>query len=140
MVAPLLVGHFASYPLMFLAAASTMSLSIVWRGAALEAAQAVTAPRTGVERWLVAQVGLAPAEAATFVMVMEPVLGVLALIFVVSHLAAIPWARAAARAAADPAARLTARRAATRFVATAAGVTGLLVAAGIGGWIYIFAR
>jgi hypothetical protein len=140
LIGRLLVGHFASYPMMFFCAASSMSLSIVARGDALEAALAVATPRTGIERWLVAKVGLAPPEAATFVMVMQPVLGVLAVVFVVSHLAAIPWARAAARAAVDEAERAAERRGAKRFFATTASATGIVVAVGLVGWIYILTR
>src|SRR5690606_6637437 len=127
----LLIGHFAAYPMMFLSAAASMSLSIVIRAEAIEAVQTIAAPRTPVEQWLASRVGMGAPEAAAFAIVMEPVLVLLAVLFVVSHLAAIPWAAAARRAAIAPEEKPGERRAARRFVAATATTTGVVILAGL---------
>ena len=140
LVTRLVIGHFASYPMMLLSAMSTMSLAIIGRSDAIAAIESLAAPRSVVERWLVAEIALSPAEAAAFALVMEPIVYGLAALFALSHLASVPWALAARRAALDEDEKPREKRAARLFVALTAGPTGLVVLAGLVGWIVIFSR
>jgi hypothetical protein len=135
-VARFVVAHFACYPMMFWASVAGMSLGILLSKEALEAVAEQAAPEGAVQRWLVARVGLDAAEAASFEVVMTPVVVVLAVLFVVSHVASLPWALAARRAAlgGDAAAVERGRR---LWLRASLGLTGLVVVAGAVGWAVI---
>jgi hypothetical protein len=132
------VAHFACYPMMFWASVAGMSLGIIASTRRLEAVADQIEPANAFQRWLVMRVGLDAAEAASFQIVMTPVAVVLAIIFVVSHVASIPWGLAARRAALYPAlGKADVERARRIWLRTSLGVTGLVVLAGAVGWVVI---
>ena len=140
----LLAGHFACYPMMFAATAATMSLSIILqKERLLELGRVVdAAPGSGFQGWLVDKVGLAVSEAAIFEVIISPIVYLALIIFIATHVASVPWALAARRAALEPEDednRSALSRATTRFFIASAGTTGLFVVAGMIGWIIIFA-
>ena len=138
LVSRLFVAHMVCYPMIFVAAAAAMSLSIISQGEALLQAAAITSPSTAVQRWLMAEVGVDVVEAASFEIIMRPVLGVLLAIFVIAHLASVPWALAARRAAfTNDWGGATVRRARLRWAVASLGTTGLVVVAGLVGWLVI---
>ena len=70
---------------------------------------------------------------------MSPIVWVLLLIFVATHIATVPWALAARAAVIDPPRGERRLARATRlFFIAGAGTTGLAVAAGVVGWVIIF--
>ena len=138
LVSRLFAAHVVSYPLMFVAAAAGMSLSIIANDEALLQVVATMAPTTGIQRWLMAEVGLGMVEAASFEIIMRPVVVVMLAVFVISHAASVPWALAARRAAlADDWGGAEIRRARLRWVVLSLGATVLVVLAGAVGWVII---
>ncbi len=138
LVSRLFAAHMVSYPLMFVAAAAGMSLSIIASGEALLEAAGTGAPTSAVQRWLIAEVGLGVVEAASFEIIMRPLVVVLLVIVVISHGASVPWALAARRAAlADDWGGVEVRRARLVWVVASLGVTALVVLAGAVGWVVI---
>jgi cytochrome b561 len=130
----LLIAHFASYPMMFAAAVAGMSVSIVAQKTALMAVADQMEATTATQRWLSERIGLGVGDAAAFELIMTPMLVALLVIFVVSHAAALPWARAARDG--PPEAEAKARRG---YLVAAVGTTLLVVVAGLVGWVLIFA-
>jgi hypothetical protein len=130
-------AHFLCYPLMFVGAAAGMSLAIVFQAGALMAAELTAEPETAFQRWLVGEVSLGPAEAAAFEVIMKPVAVALAVIFVLAHVAAVPWALAARRKALGEADAAAVRKARNTWIVASLGTTGVVVIAGIVGWAVI---
>jgi hypothetical protein len=133
----LALAHLLTYPLLLWVAMATMSLSIVARRAALLAAEGQTEPEGAVQRWLVGRVGLGAAEAASFELIMAPVLVGLAAMAVVTHLAAVPWALAAGRHARGLADEASVRRAFRGWLLVSLVPAGVAVLAGLVGWAVI---
>ncbi|MBW2457921.1 MAG: hypothetical protein JRI68_25675 [Deltaproteobacteria bacterium] len=138
LVSRLFVAHMVCYPMMSVAAAAGMSLSIIANDEALLQAGAITSPATAVQCWLMAEVGLDVVEAASLEIIMEPVLVVLLVVFVIVHAGSVPWALAARRAAlTDDWGGATVRRARLRWAVASLGSTLLVVVAGLVGWLVI---
>jgi len=138
LVSRLFVAHMVCYPMMFLAAAAGMSLSIIVNDEALLAAATTTEPTSGVQRWLINEVALDVVEAASFEIIMRPVVAVLLGVFVVAHVASVPWALAARRAAlVDDWGSADVKRARLRWAVVSFGSTALVVVAGLVGWAII---
>jgi len=142
----LLLAHLLSYPLLFVAALASMSLAIVGLEDALLGVGAAREPASGLQRWLMHQLGLSLGDATRFEIIVKPVALGLCLLLLVTHLGAIPWALCAARevrargtAEAQAALRRLAR-ARRWWLAASLGPTALLVLAGIAGWAWIFTR
>lgn len=134
----LLAGHFAAYPMTFAAAMAGMSLSIIAQEKKLLAVSVQLEPTSAAQRWLIDEVGLGVVEAASFEVIMLPLGWVLLVIFVVSHVASLPWALAGRRAAADPERRgASLDRARKRWLWASLGTTGAVVLAGAVGWAVI---
>ena len=139
LIGRLVAGHFACYPMMVAASIATMSLSIIAQREALLRAELQRQPSTDFQRWVIEQVDLDVVEAVRFELIMSPIVWVLLLIFVATHIATVPWALAARAAVIDPPRgerRLA--RATRHFFIAGAGTTGLAVAAGVVGWVIIF--
>jgi hypothetical protein len=142
----LLLAHVLSYPLLFVAAASALSLAIIrYQQALLEAGQ-IHEATSGLQRWLGHELGLSPGDAARFEIVMKPVGLALGILLVVIHLSALPWAFASAREVRSrgmpegEAAARRLRRARRWWLVASLGPTSLLVLGGLGGWIWSLTR
>lgn len=127
--------------MMLAASVFAMSLSIVFQRDDLLAV--ANRPDPGLEsqtqRWLVERVGLGVADAISFELIMRPVMVVLLVIFVVTHLASVPWALAARRAAlAGDAGKPALARATRHFLIIVGITTGTVLVAGTIGWVIIF--
>lgn len=129
-------AHFLCYPMLFWTAIAGMSVPILLREQALLSAAEQTEPIGTFQRWLVAEVGLAAPDAASFDVVMMPLGVVLVLLFVVVHAASLPWARGAMKSAAqgDPSHERRGRRI---WLSASLGVAGLVTLAGAVGWARI---
>ncbi len=117
-----------------------MSLSIVWQEDALVAAGQTTLAKSAFQRWVIEEIGMGTGDAAAFELVMTPLAVALAVLFVVGHVTAIPWALAARRQAlgvGDPSAS---RRARKLWLIATLGATGIVVASGFVGWVTILLR
>lgn len=137
LIGRLLATHFLCYPLMFIGAAAGMSLSIVLQKQSLLAAGATRESESGFQRWLVGEVGLSIADAAVFERIIVPTSIVLAVIFVLAHVASVPWALAARRKVLGRADDAEVRRARNVWIIASLGGTGLVVLAGLVGWSII---
>jgi hypothetical protein len=138
LVSRLIATHLACYPMMFVAAAAGMSLSIIANEGALLQAAETTEPTGGIQGWLISEVGLGVVEAASFEIIMRPVLVVLLVVFLISHAASLPWALAARRAAlTDDWGGVAVKRARLRWMGASLGSTALVVVAGAVGWLII---
>jgi hypothetical protein len=131
-------AHFACYPLLFVAAALGMSLTIVTQGDALTAVQGQLEPATRVQAWLIERVGLGVPEAASFEIIMRPLCYALGAIFVLGHAAALPWALAARRHVLGTADAAAVGRARRLWLIGSIGPTALVTLAGTVGWLVIF--
>ena len=142
----LLVAHLLCYPLLFTVAMAAISLAIIRYEQALLEAGTASGAASGVQRWLMREVGLSLADAARFEIILKPVGGALALLFVVLHVVSVPWALAAAREArarGTPEAELAQRRlrrAQRWWLGSSLGLTALLVLGGLAGWVWILTR
>jgi hypothetical protein len=142
----LLVAHLLSYPLLFAVAMAAISLAIIRYEQALLDAGAAPEAASGLQRWLVREVGLSLGDAARFEIILAPVGLALAVLFVVLHLIAVPWALAAARevrSRGTPEAEVAhrrLRRAQRWWLGASLGLTALLVLCGLAGWVWIFTR
>jgi hypothetical protein len=142
----LLIAHLLCYPLLFALSLALISLTIIRYEQALLEAGAGSGAGSGLQRWLVREVGLSLADAARFEIILKPLGLALALLFVVLHLISVPWALAAAREArargtseAELAQRRL-RRAQRWWLGSSLGLTGLLVLGGLAGWVWILTR
>ena len=138
LVGRLLSAHFLCYPLMFVGAAAGMSLAIVTQKEALYRDGLTQVPQSAFQHWLIERVSLGVGDAAVFERVITPVGWGLAVIFVLAHLAAVPWGLAARRQALGQAGPEIVRRARNLWILASLGPTGLLVVAGLVGWSIIF--
>ncbi len=133
----MLVAHFVCYPLMFVGAGAGMSVAIVLQKQALLALDVSREPTSGFQRWLMNNVALSAGDAAVFEQIMRPTGLVLAAAFVLVHVAAVPWARAARRRVLGRACGEDVKSARTLWIAVSAGITGAVVFAGLMGWAII---
>ncbi|MBK7578862.1 MAG: hypothetical protein IPI67_01535 [Myxococcales bacterium] len=134
------IGHFVSYPVCFLTAAGALPYVMF-----LRRAQLLNPGRVGARTKIVADVArdlkLSGVEAAQVEIVLEGAMWVCILVFVLLHLAALPWSFAAAAAARRPEAGEGGIRRGSRIFAGTAATTVVLVAlAGTAGWIWILTR
>ena len=135
-----------AYPMLFVVAMATTSLAVIYAADQLLAPVRTAGQATGLEGWLVRNVHLPAVDAARFVLVLKPMSVGLGLVFLVTHLAAVPWARAAARAAARRGAADEATRRAELhrgyrlWLWSSLATAAALVVAGLGGWLWIFTR
>lgn len=131
------MAHFLCYPILFVAAASAMSLAIIWQKDAILLAAQTTLPRTGVQRWLIEEVALGPGDAAAFEVIMRPLTSVLGAIFVLAHATSVPWGLAARRAALGRGTQAAVARARNLWIVSTLGVAGVVVCGGLVGWVVI---
>jgi hypothetical protein len=126
LVGRLAFAHLLAYPLAFVAALAAIAPVIVLRGDALLAAP--TEPEGAFERWLVSSVQVAPAEASSVALVLVPSGVVGLVVFVLAHVAALPWALARAEGLA---------RARRIWLWTSLAPVGAIVLAGAAAWLRI---
>jgi hypothetical protein len=133
------MGHAVSYPAMFVTAVATMSLSIIAREEALRVVEMQAEPTSGTQGWLIEHVGLSASEAASFEVIMTPVMvGVIA-VALLAHLAALPWARAARAAVLEPGEFAgEPKRVRRRYAITVGVALAVVIVAGAVGWGIIF--
>jgi hypothetical protein len=142
----LLIAHLLCYPLLFTVSLAAISLIIIRCEQALLEAGAASGAESGLQRWLVREVGLSLGDAARCEIILAPLGLALALLFVVLHLISVPWALAAAREARARGtpeaelAQLRLRRAQRWWLGSSLGLTALLVLGGLAGWVWIFTR
>lgn len=134
------VGHFLAYPVCFLTAAGALPFAMILRRQEL-----LNPGRAGARTKLVADAArdlkLSGIEAAQVELVLEWAMWACLLVFVVLHLAALPWSFAAAEAARHPATGDAGIRRGFRIFAGTAATTVVLVAlAGTAGWIWVLTR
>lgn len=130
------LAHFLAYPLTFAVALATMPLALLLREDALLEA-AATGAKTGLVGQVAANMGLSALEAAQLEIVLGTLLWLSLAVFVSLHLAALPWAIAAAKAARSPSAVAGLKRGYTLFVAVTTSLVGLLLLAGALSWLWM---
>ena len=132
--------------MLFVVAMATTSLAVIYAADRLLASSGLAPHATGLQAWLVRNVRMSPEDAARFELVLKPMSVGLGLVLLVTHLGAVPWARAAARAAArrgatdEAACRAELRRGQRLWLWSSLGTTAALVIAGLGGWLWILTR
>lgn len=140
----LLLAHVLAYPLAFVTATAVTSLAVVGYGSRLD--EVAPDPHGRIESWLVRTVALRPEDAARVTLMLRPIAGASLGVALGAHLGAIPWARAAGRAARARGSEERARRerdvrrAHRIWLSTLVGLTALALVAGGLGWIWIFTR
>lgn len=133
------VGHFAAYPVCFLTAAGALPYAMIVRRAEL-----LNPRQLGARTKLVADAArdlkLSAVEAAQVELVLGWALWASLAVFVLMHLATLPWAFGAAKAARHPEQDAAARRGLRIFAGTTATTVVLVALLGTGGWIWVLTR
>lgn len=134
------VGHFIAYPVCFLTAAGALPFAMILRHREL-----LNPGRSGARTKLVADAArdlkLSGIEAAQVEIVLEWAMWACLLVFLLLHLAALPWALAAAGAARHPErGEAGVRRGFRIFAGTTATTVVLVALAGTAGWIWVLTR
>ncbi|MFO0571218.1 MAG: hypothetical protein U0263_36650 [Polyangiaceae bacterium] len=134
------LGHFLAYPVCFLTAAGALPYAMVFRHDLL-----LNPGRTGARSKLVADAArdlkLSGIEAAQVEIVLEWAMWACIVVFLLLHIAVLPWSFAAARAARSPAEGAAGLRRGIRIFAGTTATTVVLVAlAGTAGWIWVLTR
>lgn len=134
------VGHFLAYPVCFLTAAGALPYAMILRRDEL-----LNPGRAGARTKIVADAArdlkLTAIEAAQVEIVLEWAMWACILVFVVLHLAALPWSFAAAAAVRHPEQGAAASKRGFRIFAGTAATTVVLVAlSGTAGWIWVLTR
>ncbi|HMJ12104.1 MAG TPA: hypothetical protein VK524_11855 [Polyangiaceae bacterium] len=134
---PLLIAHALAYPATLLSALACMPLVIAIRTRALMAAGPDGAVHPML-RDVARDLSLTQVEAAQVQLVLEVALGVALLVFLLVHLAALPWAWAETRApASGPAEDRDRDRGRRSFAYAFAMLLGALLVLGAGSWLWL---
>lgn len=133
-------GHFLAYPICFLTSAGALPYAMVLRRDEL-----LNPGRAGARTKIVADAArdlkLTAIEAAQVEIVLEWAMWACIVVFVVLHVAALPWSFAAARAARHPEhGEAGVRRGFRMFAGTAATTVVLVAISGTAGWIWVLTR
>ncbi len=129
--------HLVAWAVAFGSAVAQMPLAIWFRRSALLHAQP-TGATMGVVRNAARTLALSPTEAAQLQLVLTFILWGGGVILLVVHLAGLPWAVGAARAARSPALAPSAKRGIRIFGFTCATIAGVVLLAGVAGWIWLY--
>jgi hypothetical protein len=134
------VGHFVAYPVCFLTAAGSLPFAMV-----LRRQQLLNPGRAGARTKLVADAArdlkLSGVEAAQVEIVLEWAMWACLAVFLLLHLAALPWSFAARDAARHPERGPDGVKRGFRIFAGTTATTVVLVAlAGTAGWIWVMTR
>lgn len=123
LAACLMAGHLLAYPAAFVVAVAAMPWSIVAQAEALENVALQMRAEGPIEAWLVERLSLSIPDAARFHQLMSPVVWLMLAAFVWVHVVAYRWGRTGA----------------SKPFALQLGVgLGLVAAAGLAGWVWIF--
>ena len=135
----LALAHMVAYPLIYVASAAAMPLAIMWREPQLLAVMGQQQPHGAIQQWLVTQLHISAEEAASFEVLMEPIVWLVLLLLVVTHVAAIPWAWAAKNAREQPLPSLQRREQHARKMWLRASLVPTLVVVVVGalGWLRV---
>jgi hypothetical protein len=120
-----------------MAAAMGISLSILAQDEAIRAAAQTTLAASAFQRWLIAQLHMGTGDAAAFERIIVPLGAVLAVVFLLAHVTAVPWALAARREALGRGGAGHARRWRNVWIVVTLGPVAVLVLAGLVGWVVI---
>jgi hypothetical protein len=132
-----LLAHFLSYPVAFVASIAAMPMAVRLRAAALLNAGSEGAS-SRIMRDVAQQLELSPTEAAQAEIVFTFVLWTCIAVLLVVHLASLPWAIAAARAASHvPPDERGVRRGRNVFVGVTIATVILVVLCGAVGWLWL---
>ena len=136
----LAIGHFAAYPVCFLTAAGALPLAMIVKKAAL-----MSPPLAGARSSIVSDVArdlkLSAIEAAQVEIVLQFAMWVCLAVFVLIHLAVLPWSFGAAAATRDTEqGTLEAKRGLRIFGVTMATIIVLVAVGGTAGWAWILTR
>ena len=134
------VGHFLAYPVCFLTAAGALPYAMILRRNEL-----LNPGRAGARTQIVADAArdlkLSAIEAAQVEIVLEWAMWACIAVFVVLHVAALPWSFAAAAAVRHPDPGEKGLKRGFRIFAGTAATTVVLVAlSGTAGWIWVLTR
>lgn len=133
----MLVVHLVAYPVAFVAAVAEMPIAIWYRKTELLEARP-TGASVGVVRDAARGLSLTPTEAAQLQLVLVFILWSSVLMLLLVHLAGLPWAVGAARAARDPELSGRAAKGFRIFGLSCATIGGVVLVLGVAGWIWLF--
>jgi hypothetical protein len=131
-----MLAHLIAYPIGFIAAIASMPIGIIARKDALLSASDAGAS-SGIVADVARQMKLDGAEALQLELLLEFVMYVTLGVLLLVHLAALPWAIGAARAA-KGAPDLALKRGYRLFVVLTAATLVIIALTGTGGWIWLF--